>query len=266
MMAESRSFTVLIQRDGALTARTFRVPVWKVRASIVAAATFGVLLVTAVAIYAPIYRAAARLPALQHEVARLKGENARILELSAAVDSLERRYGQVRKMIGADIVPDPVRYSASLPVAPPIRAVPHAGPARFTPNALPPHYWPLDESGFITRGQVGDTAKKEELHPGIDIAVPVGSIVRAAGGGAVAETGQDPEYGSFVLLQHPDSFQTMYGHLSRRLVAVGDSVQPGQVIGLTGNSGRSSAPHLHFEIRRQGVSLDPLTMVKEGRQ
>jgi len=90
--------------------------------------------------------------------------------------------------------------------------------------------------------------------------------VRAAGGGAVAQTGQDPEYGWFILLQHVDGYQSMYGHLSRRLVAQGDSVVAGQVIGLSGNTGRSSAPHLHFEIRRQGTSLDPLTMVKEGRQ
>jgi murein DD-endopeptidase MepM/ murein hydrolase activator NlpD len=58
----------------------------------------------------------------------------------------------------------------------------------------------------------------------------------------------------------------MYGHLSRRLIAQGDTVAAGQVIGLSGNTGRSSAPHLHFEIRRQGTTLDPLTMVKEGRQ
>jgi murein DD-endopeptidase MepM/ murein hydrolase activator NlpD len=58
----------------------------------------------------------------------------------------------------------------------------------------------------------------------------------------------------------------MYGHLSRRLVVTGDSVMAGQVIGLSGSTGRSTAPHLHLEIRRQGASLDPLTMVKEGRQ
>jgi murein DD-endopeptidase MepM/ murein hydrolase activator NlpD len=127
-----------------------------------------------------------------------------------------------------------------------------------------PQYWPLDDTGFLTRGQIGGTGT--EAHPGIDIAVPTGSIVRAAAGGRVADAGQDPEYGWFVLLQHADGYQSMYGHLSRRLVATGDSVTPGQVIGLTGSTGRSTAPHLHFEIRRQGASLDPLTMVKEGRQ
>ena len=87
----------------------------------------------------------------------------------------------------------------------------------------------------------------------------------ASGGATVREAGQDPEYGLFVLLDHPEDYQTMYGHLSRIIVTVGDTVAVGEVVGLSGNTGRSTAPHLHFEIRQHGVSLDPLTMVKEGR-
>jgi murein DD-endopeptidase MepM/ murein hydrolase activator NlpD len=56
----------------------------------------------------------------------------------------------------------------------------------------------------------------------------------------------------------------MYGHLSRIIVTDGQNVDAGQVIGLSGNSGRSTAPHLHFEIRQRGTSLDPRTMVKQG--
>jgi murein DD-endopeptidase MepM/ murein hydrolase activator NlpD len=56
----------------------------------------------------------------------------------------------------------------------------------------------------------------------------------------------------------------MYGHASRVLVVEGDDIQAGQVIALSGSSGRSTAPHLHFEIRRDGKTLDPLTLVKEG--
>ena len=126
-----------------------------------------------------------------------------------------------------------------------------------------PRRWPLDEPGYITRGQVS-TGETDEVHPGIDIAVATGSLVRAAGGGTVHQQGEDPEYGLFVLLDHPDDYQTMYGHLSRILVQPGASVAPGQVIGLSGNTGRSTAPHLHFEVRQKGVSLDPRTMVKEG--
>jgi murein DD-endopeptidase MepM/ murein hydrolase activator NlpD len=64
-------------------------------------------------------------------------------------------------------------------------------------------------------------------------------------------------------LRHPAGYETMYGHASRLVAAEGDNVEAGQVIGLSGNSGRSTAPHLHFEIRRDGKSIDPLALVKE---
>src|SRR3989475_11500338 len=79
----------------------------------------------------------------------------------------------------------------------------------------------------------------------------------------VTAAGIDPAYGLFVLLRHTQGYETMYGHASRLLVREGDSVQAGQVIALSGTSGRSTAPHLHFEIRRDGRSLDPLTVVKQ---
>jgi murein DD-endopeptidase MepM/ murein hydrolase activator NlpD len=72
------------------------------------------------------------------------------------------------------------------------------------------------------------------------------------------------DYGIFVLVRHPDGYETMYGHASRLLVRDGDEVAAGQVIVLSGNTGRSTAPHLHFEVRRGGRSIDPLAVIKEG--
>ena len=79
----------------------------------------------------------------------------------------------------------------------------------------------------------------------------------------MAEVGEDAEYGIFVLLDHPQGYQTVYGHASRVLVQLGDSVASGQVIALSGSTGRSTGPHLHFEIRRNGRSLDPSSLVRE---
>jgi murein DD-endopeptidase MepM/ murein hydrolase activator NlpD len=215
------------------------------------------------ALYGPAFRAAARVPGMERELSRLRAENARVRELSAALDSAESRYAQVRQMLGGKIIRDPLTISSSLPVAPPVRAR-LAGVRRpISTGPGVPQQWPLDETGYVTRGQV-KSGGRDEAHPGIDIAVSVGSLVRASGGAVVRQRGEDPEYGLFVLLAHMDGYQTMYGHLSRILVADGDSVAPGQVIGLSGNTGRSSAPHLHFEIRQRGLSLDPQTLVKEG--
>ena len=113
----------------------------------------------------------------------------------------------------------------------------------------------------MTRGEV-QPGTGAETHSGIDIAVPLGTPVRAAGAAVVQKAGTDSAYGLFVLLQHPGRYETMYGHASRLLVREGDSVQAGQVIALSGSSGHSTAPHLHFEIRLDGKSLDPLTIVK----
>jgi murein DD-endopeptidase MepM/ murein hydrolase activator NlpD len=240
-----------------------RIPVWALRLGTIAGAVAAVILLLLIVLYGPLLRAAARVPGMERELARLSAENVRVRELSAALDSAESRYAQVRQMMGGEIVRDPVAMSSSLPVAPPIRARLASLAEPVTGVSLPKH-WPLDEAGYITRGQV-KAGGRDEAHPGIDIAVAVGSLVRASGGATVQQAGQDPEYGFFVLLDHSDDYQSMYGHLSRILVTPQMTVSAGEVIGLSGNSGRSTAPHLHFEIRKQGLSLDPLTMVKEGR-
>jgi murein DD-endopeptidase MepM/ murein hydrolase activator NlpD len=259
----SRAVTILIQRDGTTRTRTYRIPIWGLRVASWSVGAVAVLLVLLTALYGPVVGAAARVPGMQRELARLRSENTRVRELSAALDSAESRYAQVRHMMGGEIVRDPVTKASQLPVAPPVRARTASLVDSSTGPSVPRH-WPLDESGYITRGQLKGGGRSE-AHPGIDIAVAVGSLVRASGGATVHQTGQDPEYGLFVLLDHPDEYQTMYGHLSRILVTSGSTVQSGQVLGLSGNSGRSTAPHLHFEIRQRGSSLDPLTMVKEGR-
>lgn len=260
----SPSVTFVIQRDGTTKTRNLRIPVWTLRAGGWLLATAAVLLLLAVVLYGPTYKAAARLPGMERELVRLRAENTRVRELSAALDSAESRYSQVRQMMGGEIVRDPVAMSSALPVAPPIRArLASTSTAPAIGVSLPRH-WPLDEAGYITRGQV-KAGGRDEAHRGIDIAVAVGSLVRATGGGTVREAGEDPVYGLFVLLEHPDEYQSMYGHLSRILVTPNATVVPGEVIGLSGNSGRSTAPHLHFEIRQRGLSLDPLSMVKEGR-
>jgi murein DD-endopeptidase MepM/ murein hydrolase activator NlpD len=259
----SRSVTMVIQRDGTTRTRTIRIPIWTLRLGSWVLGLTLVALALVTALYGPLVAAAARVPGMQRELARLRAENTRVRELSAALDSAESRYAQVRQMMGGEIVRDPISKSSQLPVAPPIRAR-LASLADTSTGLSVPRHWPLDEPGYITRGQLRATSRNE-AHPGLDIAVAVGSLVRASGGGTVRQTGEDPEYGLFVLLEHPDENQTMYGHLSRILVTVGSTVAPRQVIGLSGNSGRSTAPHLHFEIRQRGNSVDPLAYVKENR-
>jgi len=260
-MKPRRSVSVLLQADGALESQRFRLPLWVLRTGLALLLVAAVLVLLGLAFYGPVVRQAARVPGLERELERLRLDNGRIRELAAALDSLEQQYGQVRQMVGADLIPEPLSLRSSLPLAAPVYARLSGTPPPPTGSTLPTA-WPMDERGYVTRGQVG-AGGTEESHLGIDIAVPVGTLVRASGGGRIIQAGEDQEYGRFVLLGHPDGYETMYAHLSRIVVGEGDRVNEGEVIGRSGNTGRSSAPHLHFEIRQNGVSVDPVTMLKE---
>ena len=99
-----------------------------------------------------------------------------------------------------------------------------------------------------------------EFHPGIDIANDVGTPEVAADAGQVVFAGWG-DYGIYVEIDHGNGFHTVYGHMSRVDVSTGQAVTKGQVIGLMGATGRATGPHLHFEIRYQGVPQNPLDLL-----
>jgi murein DD-endopeptidase MepM/ murein hydrolase activator NlpD len=258
-----RGVTIVIHVDGEIRTRQYRVPLWAVRAGQGVALSVLVLALLFFAFAGPITRAAARVPGLDAEVARLRAENARVQELATALNRAEANYQQVRAVLG-ERVPAPVGTPSALPRARTLGARVPGATARFPSGPSVPAFWPLDERGFLTRGMV-ESGAENETHPGVDIAVPVGTPVRAAGGGTVALAGVNDDYGMFVLVRHPDGYESMYGHASRLLVRDGEDVAAGQVIALSGNTGRSTAPHLHFEVRRDGRSVDPLELPQEER-
>jgi murein DD-endopeptidase MepM/ murein hydrolase activator NlpD len=101
--------------------------------------------------------------------------------------------------------------------------------------------------------------RKRAFHRGIDIANRVGSRVYAAQEGRVIFTGKRHGYGNAVIIEHQFGYKTMYGHLNEVVVQRGQRVRSGQVIGIVGNSGRSTGPHVHFEIWHKNRTIDPLT-------
>ena len=104
--------------------------------------------------------------------------------------------------------------------------------------------------------------RRNRMHKGTDIKVQVGDSIRAAWGGQIRIVGWDPRgYGYFVVMRHDNGLETVYGHLSRPLVDEYEQVPAGYVIGLGGNTGRSTGSHLHFEVRYLGEALDPATVI-----
>lgn len=97
------------------------------------------------------------------------------------------------------------------------------------------------------------------MHTGIDYAVPTGTEVKAAEHGKVVFAGYQGGYGNLLVIKHNSTYRTVYAHLDRFKAKIGDWVNQGDVVAYTGNTGLSTGPHLHFEIRKNGLSLNPLT-------
>ena len=121
-----------------------------------------------------------------------------------------------------------------------------------------PSRWPVRgqvNSGYGSR--LSPWSAKSEFHSGLDIGAPVGTPVKAPAPGVVVFAGVQAEYGQTLIVDHGHDTKSIYGHLSRLAVAVNEKVQRGEVIALTGNTGRSSGPHLHYEIQVKGQSVNP---------
>jgi murein DD-endopeptidase MepM/ murein hydrolase activator NlpD len=196
---------------------------------------------------------AARVPGLQREIARLDAEREQVAALAGALRRLEGQYMQVREMLGANRPADP--GSIWLPA---LGDLPAPEPPSDREDAGVPTAWPLTQAGFVTREYLGRIPGQ---HPGIDIAVAEGAYVRAAGGGTVTDAGEDPIYGKFVRIRHLEGYESVYGHASELFVVPDDEVDRHQVIALTGNTGMSTAPHLHFEVWKDGEAIDPRQIV-----
>jgi murein DD-endopeptidase MepM/ murein hydrolase activator NlpD len=117
-----------------------------------------------------------------------------------------------------------------------------------------PEGWPLKvgrvSSVFGWRGK--------RMHKGIDLAIEPGTPIYAVADGIVQRAGRVRGYGKMVEIKHSDMYSTRYGHNSENFVKAGDFVRKGQVIALVGNTGRSTGPHLHFEVRQDGTAINPV--------
>jgi murein DD-endopeptidase MepM/ murein hydrolase activator NlpD len=153
-------------------------------------------------------------------------------------------------------------------------ALPHVIPgAPQDPYALGAHHpeLPAGAPAFIVpvsgRPTSGYGLRKDPIHgassthPGLDLAAPTGTPVAAAAGGQVTHAGPAGTYGNLVTIRHPNGFETRYAHLSAVAVHEGDRVDAGTQVGNVGTTGRSTGPHLHFEVRQDGKTLDPADLL-----
>ena len=125
-----------------------------------------------------------------------------------------------------------------------------------------PSDWPLQ--GQVVSGvgmRLSPLTGKKEFHSGLDIPNPVGTPVHASGDAMVESAGVNGGNGRSIVLDHGQEITTQYAHLSKIFVNEGEAVRKGQPIGLVGNSGRSTGPHLHYEVRIHGIPIDPRKVI-----
>lgn len=215
-----------------------------------------------------------RLTILALEVGRLERENAALRSQTEKIDEIRAEIAEVERMrrkieswagmmsaeeeigepaVGAHVyVPMwPRRYSYEI-----MRDV-----YRFRSNQRPDMVIPA--SGWVSRWFIGEGGS-ETSHPGVDIVAATGTPVRCVLDGVVTFAGWDDIYGNVVRVQHNDSIATVYGHNDEMLVKEGDNVGKGEVIGRVGNTGLSTAPHLHFEVLKNGIAENPELYVNLG--
>jgi hypothetical protein len=144
----------------------------------------------------------------------------------------------------------------------------------FIPDAKPVQLSSAMEAHYSLRGIFGSplpgritSAMGMRTHPvggyrgkhtGVDLAAKEGTPIAAAAAGTVVQTGEGEYIGEFVIISHKDGYSTVYGHCSQILTHPGKTVKKGAIIARSGHTGRTTGPHLHFEIRKNGVPQDPL--------
>lgn len=252
---DERNLTIIVVPHDELDTRSFVISYGKLRVLTVVGVAAILMFAIALAFFFPMLAQATRARSMQRELEQLQSERARVVELARQLAEVEEQYERVRKMLGADALGDD-----STSLLPPLRTDTSAATdADSNDAAAVIDLWPLSARGFITR-TVNDGRSN---HTGLDIAVPSASYIRAAGPGRVRVAGVDSVYGQYIVIDHGGGLESVYGHASKLFVTAGDRVRRAEVIGLTGSTGRSTAPHLHFEIRQGGQAVDPLAFVRQ---
>jgi len=133
-------------------------------------------------------------------------------------------------------------------------------------RALEALVWPLAADGSaLLSSRYGDRIHPrggdQRFHPGLDLRAPQGMPVYASADGIVSASESSGAYGNMVIVDHAGGLQTLYAHHQRNLVRVGDAVRRGQPIALVGHTGNATGDHLHFEVRWNGGTVDPRTVL-----
>ena len=246
-----KEFTFFIASNYSANSLRFSLPLWVVRLLCGVACLLALLVVASLVMaLAGTYRLS-RLAYLERRNRTLEAEFAKVVFLRRQLEQVEEQSRKMATMLGIEQTPPPVNWD-SFPLD--SQVLPEWVKGKVWGTQLVPKLVPVDEYAVSQRAK--------DAHVGVDLAAADGAPVRATADAIVEQRGNDRQYGRFLLLKHGQGYESYYGHLHDWNVDKGDSVQAGNTIGWVGTTGKSTAPHLHFEIRKDGQRIDPASVIK----
>jgi murein DD-endopeptidase MepM/ murein hydrolase activator NlpD len=240
--------------DDEAQPRRLRLPLWAYRGALVFLAVTIVAPIVYVIIFYNVMARAATADRLAAENKLLQAGQVKMHELEQSLLQTRQLVASISNMAGLDSAVTSSLYN----IAPPKQMTALAHPPTIKRTQPLSSVFPegLPVAGWISRGYNETPGRR---HEGIDLAIPEGTPVLATGAGTVLTAGTDDIFGEMVVVQNNDSIKTIYGHNSKLLVKAGDTILAGKEIALSGNTGKSTAPHLHYEIRINDKPVNPLT-------
>ena len=298
---DNRQYTLIVVSDHSQAVRKFRLQrAWLKKGALAGGALLVVGLLT-ITHYFTLLSASSENRTLKEENAQLKSQvllvQEKVAHVQATLDRVERFDAKLRSAVTH--LQDPERNLAIGPVGAPDAAPPAAAPAaRENPAALPgriasldgeahrqeaslrelteyfedqksmlastPSIWPTQ--GWVTSdfgARLDPYSADRSMHQGLDISTPHGQPVLTPSDGTVVFNGTEGGYGKVLVIDHGYGVKTRYGHLSETFVRLGERVARGQKVAAVGNTGRSTGPHLHYEVRVNGIPENPRKFILE---
>ena len=253
-MKPSTYVTIMLIPDGTDARHGLRMRVWVLK--LIVAALIALLIGIALffSFYGQVLTRAAMAGKLKEENEQLRRYQFKVQLLEENLKEARRLVNRLTELAGIDFefteLPDDSTLFASFDAPSAAILTRDAGPDLTWPSGLP-------MQGFIS--QDFEIESQEHYHPGVDIACAEGTPVLTTAAGTVVFADYDSTYGHLIVVQHSDTVMTLYGHNSEILVEAGQKVMAGSRIALSGNTGKSTAPHLHYEVRVNDEPIDPMS-------
>lgn len=293
---KSPHYSIIVVSDHSQAVRKFRVPREWLKKGAIGGGALAVIAVVGTIHYFTLLGASSENNVLKEENAQLRSQillvQEKVAHISATLDRVERFDAKLRTAVTQ--LQDPERNLAIGPVgqddpagvpgpSPAARENLAALPGRLgsleteavrqeaslrelqeyfddqksllasTPSIWPTHGWVTSDFGL----RLDPYSADREMHSGMDIASPPGQTVIAPSDGTVVFNGTEGGYGKVLVIDHGYGVKTRYGHLSEVFVRLGEHVKRGQKVAAVGNTGRSTGPHLHYEVRVNGIAENP---------